>query len=204
MYVLMGITHLRKWDVTAIEIALDLQAPRFSDAPGFVFSGPAEPRICLVTGFALTSQLKRIVAAVDRVVPAHAPAGLRIALSTGRNVTSMTGAIAVAPMDVLLRLQSKLVRAIEPGLAHDGLVLALTTRRGMDEAAIGFIRDFIPAKTVPAFEPSQAAVAFRPTEVKAVGITIYRLGRGGAPESILAHWTYPPEAHRSVHLRGGP
>ena len=45
----MSVTHLRKWDVTAIEIALDLEIPRSHDrSRGFSSPGPAEPRICLV------------------------------------------------------------------------------------------------------------------------------------------------------------
>ena len=89
----MSVTHLPGWDVTAIEIALDLEPPLFSDPVLVAFSGAAEPRICLVTSFALTSQLKRIVTAIDRVVPERLPGGLRIAPARGRaaNKTAPTG-----------------------------------------------------------------------------------------------------------------
>jgi hypothetical protein len=196
----MSVTHLSKWDVTAIEIALDVEIPRLSDPSRFVFSGPAEPRICLVAGFALTSQLKRIISAVDRAGPERLPSGLRVARSTTRSSEAPAPAIvAVQPMPVLLRLQSKLVRAIEPGLAQ---AESIATNSDLDEAGANFVRNFIPGKVLPTFEPAREPGDFDFLEIKAVGLTIYRLGHSGEPESILAHWTYP-DAHRSHHLRGG-
>ena len=198
----MSVTHLPKWDVTAIEIALDLEKPRSFDQSRFVFSGRGEPRICLVAGFALTSQLKRIVAAVDRVAPARAPSRLRIAPAVARSaVPSFAATVSVQPMLALLRLQSKLIRAIEPGLAHEGV--SLRTRPAMDDGAARFIGDFISQKTLPTFEPPCGVAGFDVTELTAVGITIYRLGQRGTPSSILCHWAFRPDSD-SIHLRGGP
>jgi hypothetical protein len=198
----MSVTHFKKWDVTAIEIALDLEIPRFVDPSRFIFSGPAEPRICLVAAYALTSQLKRIVAAIDRAMPPRPTSGLRISPGAARSPTAPVAAGVIQPMYALLRLQSKLIRAIEPGLA-DGEV-PLRMRRGVDNAAARFIGDFIINKTLPTFEPPFALNAdFDATELRVVGLTIYRLGDRGAPESILAHWPYS-KASGSVHLLGGP
>jgi hypothetical protein len=197
----MSVTHLQKWDITAIEIALDLQTQRFFDSSRFVFSGPAEPRICLVACFALTSHLKRIVAAIERAVPARLPSGLRILPTKARSDPSVAVAASLQPMHALLRLQSKLVRAIEPGLAHD--VFSLGMRHEMDEASTRFVGDFISHKTLPTFEPPCAGADFDTIELKAIGITIYHLGRRGAPQSMLAHWAYPQKADSAL-LRGGP
>jgi hypothetical protein len=188
----MSVTHLRAWDVTAIEIALDLEMPHLSDPASFVFSGPSQPRICLVAGLALTSHLKRLIAAVDRAMPQRPPAGLRIAPPATRS-SAVPGrtSIAVRPMSLLLRLQSKLLRAIEPGLAHYPASLPAAMGRETDETTLRFIRDFVAEKAAPVFEPPFAARDFDSTDVKAVGLTIYRLGRRGAPQSILAHWSYP-------------
>jgi hypothetical protein len=198
----MTVTHLQKWDVTAIEIALDLEMPRFVDPTRFVFSGPAEPRICLVAGFALTSHLKRIVAALDRAVPVRPPSRLRITPAMVRSALPLLAVpFAIQPMLSLLRLQSKLIRAIEPGLAHEGA--SLHTRRAMEDGPGRFIGDFISRETLPTFEPSYAVADFDAAELTATGITIYRLDRHGAPTSILGHWAYPADPG-SIHLRGGP
>ena len=198
----MSVTHLQKWDVTGIEIALDLEMPHFVDQTRFVFSGPAEPRICLVAGFALTSQLKRIIAAVDRAVPARLPSRLRMTPAMARSaVPAPTVAFSVQPMLALLRLQSKLIRAIEPGLAHDGVSLRM--KRAMEDSPARFIGDFISRETLPSFEPPYGAADSEITELTAIGITIYRLDQRGAPTSILGHWAYPADPG-SIHLRGGP
>ena len=197
----MSVAHLQKWDVTAIEIALDLETQRVSDLSRSVFSGPAQPRICLVACFVLSPQLKRIVAAIDRAVPARLPSGLRIAPATARSTPSVAAAVSLQPMLALLRLQSKLVRAIEPGLAND--VISLRMTHNMDEATTRFVGDFISSKTLPTFEPPLTAADFDAIDLTALGITIYHLGRAGAPQSILAHWPYPRSAD-GLHLRGGP
>ena len=197
----MSVAHLQKWDVTAIEIALDLEAQRVFDLSRFAFSGPAQPRICLVACFALTTQLKRIVAAVHRAVPARLPSRLRIAPAAARSDPSAAAGVSLQPMLALLRLQSKLVRAIEPGLAND--VISLRMRRDMDEATTRFVGDFISRKTLPTFEPPLAVADFDAIELTAIGITIYHLGSDGAPQSMLAHWPYPQNA-RSLPLRDTP
>jgi hypothetical protein len=197
----MSVTPLQKWDVTAIELALDLEIPRFVDPSRCVFSGPAEPRICLVAGFALTSQLKRVIAAVDRAVPVRPPARLRLRPATTRSETPSSAAVSIQPMLPLLRLQSKLIRAIEPGLVQDAG--SLNAGRRMEEAAARFVGEFISQKTLPTLEPPCSLADFDATDLKVVGLTIYRLGDRGVPESILAHWVYPLDP-RSVHIRGGP
>jgi hypothetical protein len=194
----MSFAHLPRWDVTPIELALDLETPQLPARPALVFSGPAEPRICLVAAFALTSHLKRIAAAVDRAAPARAPGRLRIAASRARTA-SLATVISVQPMLTLLRLQARLIRAIEPGLAHHRSLLPLALSHNMNETAVHFIHDFIASKAPPTFEPPSKLATFAPVAVKAVGITLYRLSRRGVPESILAHWAYPQH-----HLRRGP
>ncbi|MGC2130424.1 MAG: hypothetical protein WA629_10030 [Candidatus Aquilonibacter sp.] len=185
----MSIPRSRTWDVTAIEIALDLEAPRLADPPCFVFSGPAEPRICLVAGFALTSQLRRLIAAVDRALPSRLPSHLRVAPAKLRSLSpAMTNGLALAPMPTLLRMQSKFIRAIEPGLAPSPPEVPVPQH--MDEAAERFIRDFVPSKALPTFEPPRAERDFEAIELRTTGITLYRLGERGATRSILSHWSY--------------
>jgi hypothetical protein len=196
----MGVTHLQKWDVTGIEIALDLEIPRIPGRSRLVFSGPAEPRICLVVCFALTSQLKRIVTAVDLALPARPPSGLRIISAMERPSTPPAVAtILIQPTLALARLQSKLIRAIEPGLAHD--VVSSRVRRAVEETTIRFISDFISRKALPSFEPARAVADFHATNVKAIGLTIYRLGEKGTPKSILANWSYTQHPGR-IRPRG--
>jgi hypothetical protein len=201
----MRTPRLEEWHITAFEIALDLEVPRLCDAARLAFSGKAEPRICLVAAFAATSQLKRIVAAVDRAVPARLPSGLRIVPSMARVPTGATpAATSIQPMLALLRLQAKLIRAIEPGLAGDDRLLSFGQVRDIGEAAARFVRDFIPSKALPRYEPSSGASEFEATNLLVVGITMYRLGHQGAPESILAHWAHARNRRGSIPLESGP
>jgi hypothetical protein len=196
----VSVAHLDKWDPTAIEIALDLEVPPFADPSSFGFTGPAEPRICLVAAFALTPQLKRIVAAVDRALPLRLPSTLRIAPSRTRSPAGKTPShVSIRPMPSLIRIQAKLIRAIAPGLA-DSHALA----HDMDKTVSHFIHDFIPSNALPLLEPSDAQLAFALPELKPLGITMYRLDRLGKPRSILGHWAYAPDARRSDPLRSGP
>jgi hypothetical protein len=192
----MSILRARKWDVTAIEIALDVEASPSSDPLRLVFSGPAEPRICLVVGFALTSHLRHIIAAVDRAAPPRLPSGLQAAPAKVRSSGAATGGgIALSPMPALLRLQSRFIHAIMPGMAPHPLEFSAV--HGMDEVAAQFIRDFLPSNALPTLEASRVDGAFTATELRALGITLYELGNRGAPQSILRHWSY---VHDSIHL----
>jgi hypothetical protein len=197
--------RLEAWHVTAFEIALDLEVPRLLDPATLGFSGKAEPRICLVAAFASTSQLKRIVAAVDRAVPARLPPRLRIAPSIARRPTSASPpAVSIQPMLVLLRLQAKLIRAIEPGLVDDEAPISFGKASEVGEPAARFVRDFISTKALPVFEPPYAAATFETTNLRSLGITMYRLGQRGRPESILAHWASAQNRRDSIHLESGP
>jgi hypothetical protein len=197
------ITQLPVWDATAIEIALDLAVPRYAQRPGLDFSGPGEPRLCLVAGFALRSQLKRIVAAVDRTIPARLPSPFRISPAPPRSSGSPSG-VSVQPVLPLLRLQSRLIRSIQPGLTIDNVQIAVGGNRNMDEATLRFIRDFISSKALPSFEPLNVVAAVDTLRLRVVGITIYQLGRRGVPQAIVEQWKYKADGGSSVHLVRGP
>lgn len=109
----------------------------------------------------------------------------------------------VQPIAALLRLQSKLIHAIEPGLAQQGDV-AISGALEDDANTIRFIHEFIPGKMLPAFEPSRLGNDFTSIDLDAIGLTIYELGAQGAPHAILSHWSYVPNAHNRLHLRRGP
>jgi hypothetical protein len=200
----MSATQYSRWDVTPIEIALDLAADPVGDPSQSSASGPAEPRVRLVSGFALTSHLKRIVSAVERTIPPRLPSRLRMTPAKSLSSPSATAAVTISPTVALLRFQSKLIRAIEPGLAHDGVPVSLRKLRGMDESTARFIGDFISRKALPSFEPSSRAADFCSIPLTTNGITIYELGRHGSPQWILAHWTCSRSGDRSVHLQSGP
>lgn len=201
----MSVTPLPAWDVTAIEIALALEIPRFADPSCLVFSGPAEPRICLVAGFAVSAQLKRIVAAVERTIPARLPSRLRIVPASSRAIgNALSVTISIQPMLSLMRLQSRLIRAIEPGLAHNEGHISSRQLSELGESTAHFIWNFVANKTLPTFEPPRAAGDFASTPVRAVGVAMYRLGQRGAPQSILREWAYPTSIRTNLHLRSGP
>lgn len=185
--------------MTPVEVALDLEAP-FSESSFLGFTGPAEPRLCLVAAFALTSQLKRIVTAVDRVLPTRLPPIIRIAPPQMRAAPAYAaGTVSVRPMAALIRIQSRFTRAIEPGLANFE-----AHSNDMDEAASRYIREFIHTNAVPALEPCCLSYEFTSIDLKPLGITIYRLDRTGKPQSILGHWPYATNKTRSIPLRSGP
>jgi hypothetical protein len=191
----MSVTHLPKWELTAIEISMDVEFPSDFDKSSLDCPASAEPRICVVAGFALTEQLTRIVAALARVLPARLPSRLRAATTKHRSADrSAPRAITIRPMPPLIRLQSRFNRAIEPGLVHDGSGTSLGGTRDFDEDAAQFIHDFVSSKTLPSFEPPFALTDFPETRLTATGITIYTLDRRGTPESVLKRWPYPRAA----------
>jgi len=191
-------------EVTPIEIALDLETTLPFDPSRFDFSGAAEPRVCLVAAFALTSQLKRIVGAVNRTVPARAPSGLRIAPSPVRSAAATPSVLSIEPMLVLQRLQAKLIRAIEPGVTWDESKILFGSVRDMGEEAERFVRDFVPRKMLPMLTPQYAALGSESLSLSAAGLTIYGLGALGIPESVIAHWSYARDSRGNLHLRSGP
>src|SRR6516162_6286901 len=122
--------------------------PRYAQ-PGLDFSGPGEPRVCLVAGFALGSQLQRIVAAVDRTIPARLPSPVRISRAPRRSSGRSPSGLSVQPVLPLLRLQSRLIRSIEPGLTNDNVQITVGGNTDMDEATMHFVCDFISSKALP-------------------------------------------------------
>ena len=200
----MSTSRAQPSDVTPIEIAVDLEAQQLTDAARTMFSGPAEPRVCLVLGFVLTSQLRHVIGAIDRAVPQRLPPRLRVAPATTRSSHRPEGGgVMIQPMHDLLRLQSKLIHAIEPGLAQSTAV-AISGALEKDESAARFIHEFIPANMLPTFEPASIGSDFAPIDLDAIGLTIYELGAQGLPQGILCHWSYVPSAHNRLHLRRGP
>lgn len=189
------------WDITPIEIALNVEPPRFPDASGGVYSPSSDSRICLVAGFALSSHLNRIVTAIDRVIPQRLPKALSLAPVQARAGATAVGVPAVAPMLPLLHLQHRLTRAIKPGLATTDMA---EHPNEMSERAAHFVRHFITSKAIPTFEPALPVAQFESTALKPVGITLYRLDPQGAPQSILGRWAYVQSARGSNHLISGP
>jgi hypothetical protein len=198
----MSVTRLPAWNVTAIEIALDLQSDGFAGADPGRFAAD-NPRISLVVGFALTPQLKRVIAAVGRAIPARLPREIRVVPTKTRGGPTATGtAFSIQPLIALIRLQLRFCRAIEPGLAEEAG--SIEGPEQMDEHTERFVRDFIRFKMPPTFEPSSALADFTFAPLRVSGVTIYRLGSRAEPQAILGHWAYVKSARSSVHLPGGP
>ena len=103
----------------------------------------------------------------------------------------------------LRKLQSKLIRATEPGLARSEDDVLFDGVHPMGAEAERFVRDFVPCKALPMLEPADARGA-EALNLRAVGITIYHLGTQGMPESILARWPYSEDARGKPHLKSGP
>jgi hypothetical protein len=202
---LMSVTRLPAWNVTAIEVALDLESTVFANAAIPGRSGAPSPRICLVTGFAFTTQLKRVVGAIGRAIPPRLPLHVRIARSKTRDGRSTPeGGFSIQPMLALIRLQSRLAKAIEPGLADDADSFLPGAMESVDESTARFVHDFIFSKALPTFEPYDALADFVGTPLVSSGITVYRLGNRAEPQTILGHWTYVRSTRSSVHLPSGP
>ena len=100
-------------------------------------------------------------------------------------------------MLALRKLQSKLIRVTEPGLAHSENDMLLDGAHAMGAEAEQFVRDFVPSKALPVLEPAHARGS-QALNLRAVGITVYRLGNRGMPESILAHWPYMEDSRRQT------
>ncbi len=181
----MSVTRLPAWNVTAFEIALDLQSDGFIGADTGRF-GAASPRICLLAGFALTPQLKRVIAAVDRTIPARLPREIRVVPAKTRGGPAATGAaFSIQPLLALIRLQLRFARAIEPGLAEGAASIVGVEK--MDEHTSRFVRDFIRSKTPPTFEPSSALADFASAPLRISWN--YRLPTGKPRRASIDSWT---------------
>jgi len=188
----VSVVHLRPRHLTAIEISLDLAGDSIF-SPAAAPCPPAEPRVCLVVGFALTAQLERVASAIERSLPARLPARLRV-LPFAARVPTAPPRIAIQPMRALIRLQSTLVRAIEPGLVCEETAIASGVRSDMNDAAVKFVRDFVPYKVLPTLEASYVDQSF-PTRFTAKAISLCCLGADGLPEVVLKRWQYPRNAN---------
>ena len=121
-----------------------------------------------------------------------------------RSANAAPRMLSIEPMLVLQRLQTKLIRAIEPGVTCDERQILFGSIRDMGEEAERFVRDFIPRKSLPVLTPALVVVASDSMIPRAAGITIYGLGTRGMPESVIAHWAYGADARGNLHLKSGP
>jgi hypothetical protein len=192
-----------RWGLTAIEITIDLELPQPFESSPFGVCEACEPRVSLVVAFALTLQLKRIISAVDRTIPARLPSRLRIGPPKARAANNSSAA-SIAPMLPLLRLQSRLIRAIEPGLAPSIALISFGKPRGMDDQTTHFIRDFISSKALPTLTPPCMTHDFEAMRLRTAGITLYRLSRRGTPQTALEHWSPEQSALTRLPLRSTP
>ena len=177
-------------DVTAIEIALEMDGPQFGGTLTSQFSGFAEPRISLVVCFARTALVGHIGSAVSRVVSDRPAPGLIISPCQPDAKGEPPYALCVSPMIGLVRLQSKIIRAIAPGIVDSETIEAADVADDIDELAAAYIREFLPIGGLPVLVPASANEHFMPTPIIASGVAMYRLGQHATPQSRLAHWSY--------------
>jgi hypothetical protein len=177
-------------DVTAIEIALELKGPQLGEILTSQFTGFAEPRISLVVCFALTPLLGHIGTAVARFVSDRLAPGLIISPCKPEANSEPPYAICVSPMIGLVRLQSKIVRAIAPGIVDAETIEPAEISRDVDELAAAYIREFLPIGGLPVLVPATSNEHFMPTPIIASGVSMYRLGQHATPQSRIATWSY--------------
>jgi hypothetical protein len=180
--------------VSGIEIALDLDRHSVSEGLGVVFGGLGDPRVSLIQCFAVTRHLQSIIGAVQRAISHRRPITLRIAPNTypaGQARVVGADRIAVQPAVELVRLQASLLRAIAPGIASPELLSSLreSATVELDELSTTAVLDFLSSGVLPSFAPPLSVDPFSPVELVVRSLSMYELGLGGAPRSILWRWT---------------
>lgn len=154
-----SVTHIR---TTLIDVALEPATGRAFNRVQWPSDGLGEPRISLLRCLARADYLDNVLGATERTLSTKALSGLMISIAVRKIVLEdkVFFALSVPPSSALLRLRTRLSRAIAPGLA-DGDDLR-------DPHAI-----WIP--TQPVFVPEFLAHRISPFVVRTAAVSVYGL-----------------------------
>lgn len=175
---------------------------------GFALDSAHHPHITLLQRYVRTKDLDKIYIAVTRVMNRERPLGWQLE-ATGYyflNFNNMALAgIVVKPTPDLIRLQQKVIEAVEPYTVADGTAAAYVTTSDSPEVnapTLQYVRTFIPERNGKNFNPhvtigvghvdfvtEMKAKSYQRFEFKVAGAAIYHLGNFGTAQKRLWKWT---------------
>lgn len=205
--------------ITAINIALDPDVAMIRHAEaanarllksypkGFALDASHRPHITLLQRYVYTANLKKIYAAVGKVLATEKIASWN--LQTFKFYYSPwkdlgLGGIVVAPTDKLLALQKKLIGAVAPFTAETGTATAFFTTpedSEINQPTIDYVAAFVPKATGEHFNPhvtigiasqdylkEMLAEPFEAFTFSPAGVSVYQIGNFGTARKKLKGW----------------
>jgi hypothetical protein len=209
--------------VTAIDILLDPDTTMLERATaanerlrneypdGFSLDEAHRPHITCVQRFVRTADLKKVYAAVSKVLAEETPKAWRLEAHKYYYIpageTGLAG-IVVKPSEDLVRFQAKLIDAIAPFTVETSDKAAFFTtpeEPGIEPGLIDYVRDFVPKASGDHFNPhvtiglakrdyldAMLAEPFDAFTFAPVGVSVYQLGNFGAARKRLKTWDLAP------------
>src|SRR6266568_1347919 len=157
--------------VTAIDIALEPDATMIQHAQadnarllkafpkGFALDATHHPHVTMLQRYVRTADLDKVYAAANQVLANEKPAGWKLKAFKYYYIPAPPiglAGIVVEPTEDLLRLQQKLIDAIEPFTTKTGTAAAfMSTEEGRDiqQSLIEYVADFVTIAAGKKFNP---------------------------------------------------
>ena len=209
---IVAIDILLEPDPTMVKRAIAANADLRENYPQGYTLGPEQvPHVSLVQRYVKAADLKAIETAVSDVLANEDPRELQL-MATGYAYApwagvSITG-IAVEPTPELKRLQTSIVKAVEPFAVPDGTVAAFSTSKELpkvEEAIVDYVKTFVPKASGDKYNPHVTvgvgreefvkqlkSEPFQKFTFKPVGVAVYHLGGFGTAQKRLWQWKPAP------------
>jgi len=195
--------NFRRDTLVAIDVALEADV-------ALAGAGSARSHMTMVRGFVRSSEVHDVAAAVGTIMGSANLAGLRLRAAGAHTETWKGGtatALLVDPSQDLRRLEERMAEALHlfsenPVDATEYIVTP--DHAPMDDGAIVAVYNFVPDQSGVNFRPrvfvapAQVDAAKRlenqpaagdAVAIKAVGLSIYQVGRTGTADRVLWNWT---------------
>jgi 2'-5' RNA ligase len=171
MFAYSGTSGAQQNAVTAIDIALEPDATMIQHAhadnarllkvfpKGFALDATHHPHVTMLQQFVRTADLDKVYAAANKVLASEKPTTWKLKAFKYYYIPSPPvglAGIVVEPTEDLLRLQQKLIDAIEPFTTKTGTAAAfMTTEEGRDiqQFLIEYVADFVTISAGKRFNP---------------------------------------------------
>jgi hypothetical protein len=204
---------------TAIDVLLDPDAAMLKQAEaanerlrkvypkGFALDSSHQPHISLLQRFVKTADLDKVYTAIDKVLASEKPASWKLSAYKYYyipfNDLGLAG-IVVKPGTNIVRLQSKLISALQPFTVKTGTAAAFVTTKEdpeINQPTIDYVQAFVPAASGKKFNP-HVTIGLAPQEYlkkmlderfetftfSPAGVSVYKLGNLGTAQEKLKGW----------------
>lgn len=219
----VGPAHAAPNTVLAINIALEPDATMTQHAEaanaqllksypqGFALDATHKPHITILQRYVRADNLNNIYAMVDAILAGEKVASWKLKathyyLTPWDNM--FLGVIAVEPNDKLIKLQQKLIEAINPFTEKTGAATAFVTTPEepvIDKTTINYVTAFVPERIGKNFNPHVTLGLARQGNIKEiireplnpftfspVGMTVYQISTFGTARKKLKEWHERP------------